>query len=162
MPTITFLFENPPFLFMPNGIIGWLGWLGMLGLNVFLLKRWWNYNQPWTKSRKWVFAFLVILVPLTSFVIPAIQLPPTGEFPVSILPEGTCREPDNCIWRSSLVLGGRIITTCTCCCIGFFLRGNRIPMGNQQPIHAVGVILSPLLAGNDTPSTVPHDLLPST
>jgi len=29
------IFENHPFLYMPNGIIGWLGWLGLLSLDVF-------------------------------------------------------------------------------------------------------------------------------
>lgn len=86
MPTIKFLVENSPDLYLPNGIVGWLGWLAILGLNIYLLKRWWNYNQPWTKSRSWIFVFLIFLVPLTSILIPAIQLQPSEEFPVSILP----------------------------------------------------------------------------
>ncbi len=74
MPIINFLFQNDPMLEMPSGVSGWLGWLCFLGLNIYLLIRWWGYNQSWKQPRKWIMALLVILVPLTSLVFPAIQL----------------------------------------------------------------------------------------
>lgn len=89
MPNITFLLDNPPSLDLPNGVIGWFVWLGFLGFNIFLLKWWWRYNQPWKNPRRWIFILLFILVPLTGLVIPAIEFSSTVELVSSNIP----REP---------------------------------------------------------------------
>lgn len=79
MPSLTFLLTSLPSMGLPNGLIGWIYWVAILAAVFFLNQRWWQYNQPWTKQRKWIFAGLAFAVPVTSLLIPAIQLSASGQ-----------------------------------------------------------------------------------
>ena len=86
MPELTFLVLNNPSLIFPSSIIGWLGWLVLLGVILYLLFRWRVYNQPWTRTRRLIFLVLLILVPITSVVLPGLQLSVPQALPVPDLP----------------------------------------------------------------------------
>ena len=86
MPELTFLVINNPYLNFPNSTIGWLGWLGLLGVVLYLLYRWREYNQPWTRTRLMIFLVLLILVPITSVLLPGLELSVPQALPVPDLP----------------------------------------------------------------------------
>jgi hypothetical protein len=156
MPIINFLFQNDPMLEMPSGVSGWLGWLCFLGLNIYLLIRWWGYNQSWKQTRKWIMALLVILVPLTSLVFPAIQLSSPVGYALLNIPKAP---PPNFLvifgsvpWFLAAGLLGpayaaalaafsglsRFIRACLCCSFGSFFRLADCFMGNNKPISTAG------------------------
>jgi len=86
MPEITFLVINNPYLNFPSSTIGWLGWLGLLGVVLYLLYRWREYNQPWTRTRLMIFLVLLILMPITSVLLPGLELSVPQALPVPDLP----------------------------------------------------------------------------
>lgn len=74
MPDLIYLFNNHAFINLPSGLAGWMGWAGLLGLGLFLVLRWQKYNLSWNDRRMQVLVVLLILVPITSLLIPGIRL----------------------------------------------------------------------------------------
>ena len=84
MPDITILITNPINLELPGSIIGWFGWILFLGIIILLNRRWKRFNQSPNAWRKRTFLFLLLGVPLTTLLLPSLNLP--GEPPGSSLP----------------------------------------------------------------------------
>ena len=84
------LLNNPIYIDLPAGLIGWLGWFALLGAVVFLVS--WSLTRsplirPGENWVRWVliFALLFVLVPLTSLVV-TIRLPVGDSLPPPGLP----------------------------------------------------------------------------
>jgi PAS domain S-box-containing protein len=86
MPEITFIVLNNPYLNFPSSIIGWLVWFVYLGVILYWLYRWREYNQPWTRTRLLIFLVLLILVPISSVVLPGLKFSVPQALPVPDLP----------------------------------------------------------------------------
>jgi len=86
MPELIILLKYPPSLQMPEGLLGWAGWLVLLGLIGFLVRNWWDLNQSLEKWHRRALAILIVLVPVTSILIPAIELEPSASQPLPWLP----------------------------------------------------------------------------
>jgi PAS domain S-box-containing protein len=74
MVDLTFLLSSPPSLRAPSGLIGWMGWLFFLGMAVLLAVRGREYQRPWTSRTIGIVLGLLLLVPVTSLLLPAIQV----------------------------------------------------------------------------------------
>jgi len=74
MPDLIYLFNNHAFINLPSGLAGWMGWFSLLGLELFFLWRWQKYNLFWNDRRKSALVVFIILVPITSLLIPGIRL----------------------------------------------------------------------------------------
>lgn len=86
MADIILLFREPTYVDLPAGLLGWLGWFVLLGVNIFLLRRWWKYQLPWSRQRITTLVVLAVLVPITSLIIPGIRLMVPGALPPPLLP----------------------------------------------------------------------------
>lgn len=86
MPGITYLLFNDPFLNRPSSITGWIGWFVLLSLVLYMLYHWRAYNQALTRSKRLTFIAMLVLVPLTSLILPGLQFPETQAIPVPGLP----------------------------------------------------------------------------
>jgi signal transduction histidine kinase/HAMP domain-containing protein len=86
MPELVFLFNNPASLEWPSGWIGWLAWLALLSVIVLLQWRWTRYNRPWARRQAGIFFILALLIPITSLLLPGVELPAPGALPPPLLP----------------------------------------------------------------------------
>jgi signal transduction histidine kinase/HAMP domain-containing protein len=86
MPELVILLKYPPSLQGPVGLLGWAGWLTFLGLIGVLLRNWRDLNQNLDHWRRRVLVALIVLVPITSLIIPAIELEPSAKQPLPWLP----------------------------------------------------------------------------
>ena len=75
MPDMTILITNPINLELPGSILGWFGWFVFLGIIILLNRRWTGFNQSLNAWRKRTFLFLLLSVPLTTLLLPSLQLP---------------------------------------------------------------------------------------
>ncbi len=86
MPDLIFLPLNNAYLDLPRNITGWISWIIFLGIVLYLLHRWRGYNQPWERKHLVIFIVLLILVPVTSVILPGFQLSVPSALPLPNLP----------------------------------------------------------------------------
>ncbi|HZD55800.1 MAG TPA: ATP-binding protein [Anaerolineales bacterium] len=86
MPKLIFLFQNPAYIELPNGLIGWLGWIAFLGLDIYMLWRWWDYRPPWSPQRWAILGICLISVPVTGLLLPGIRLPVSSVLSPPLVP----------------------------------------------------------------------------
>jgi PAS domain S-box-containing protein len=75
MPDLIILVTNPTSLDLPGSLLGWIGWLLFLGFIILLNHRWRSLNQLLDTWHKKAFVFLSLSVPLTTLLLPSLQLP---------------------------------------------------------------------------------------
>jgi PAS domain S-box-containing protein len=86
MPELIYFFNNPASLEWPSGWIGWAAWLALLVLVILLQWRWSGYNRGWTRRQAGIFFILVLLVPVTSLLLPGLKVSSTEALPPPLLP----------------------------------------------------------------------------
>jgi PAS domain S-box-containing protein len=86
MPELNYVFRNPAYVELPNGLIGWLGWFAFLGLEIYLLWRWRHFRPPWSRQLWVVLAVCLIFVPITALIVPGIRLPVSEALPPPLMP----------------------------------------------------------------------------
>ena len=74
MADLIFLLSGTPSLETPSGLIGWAGWFFFLGAAVLFVIRGREYQPPWTRRSIVIVLVLVFLVPITSLLLPGIQI----------------------------------------------------------------------------------------
>lgn len=89
---MSFLFSlltTSPYIDVPKSLVGGialgLGWLTFLGVILFLLWHWRAYRRPMRSPFGWIFAFLILLTPLTSLWV-GLRLPMEGALPPPGIP----------------------------------------------------------------------------
>ncbi len=68
------LITNPINLLLPTSFAGWLAWFILLGIIILLNRRWNRFNQSLTSWRKRALFLLLLSVPLTTLLLPSVQL----------------------------------------------------------------------------------------
>lgn len=86
MPKLIFLFQNPAYVELPNGLIGWLGWIAFLGLDIYMLWHWRDYRLPRSRQRWAILGICLIFAPVTGLVVPGIRLPVSAVLPPPLMP----------------------------------------------------------------------------
>ena len=86
MPELIFLLNNPPSLRFPDGWLAWAEWLAFLSIIAYAQWNLRDHNQPLEKWRLRSVFLLALLVPLTTILIPAMELGPSQALPPAGLP----------------------------------------------------------------------------
>ncbi|RPI83099.1 MAG: HAMP domain-containing protein, partial [Chloroflexi bacterium] len=88
------LISGPPYIELPQSLVGWLGLFLLVTVQVVLLRRWWGMNRKkWGRLQWIIFIGLLVMLPLTSLV-GVVRLPTGGALP----PPGKPIDPIGPAW----------------------------------------------------------------
>jgi signal transduction histidine kinase/HAMP domain-containing protein len=79
MPDLIILLKNLPTLHLPGGWLGWGEWLAFLVIVAFAQRNLRDFNQPLERWRLRALFLFIVLVPLTTILIPSIMLGPASD-----------------------------------------------------------------------------------